>query len=176
MGSGVVMRISQENHVVIRVASILLATLLLGACSNKFTDMFSGTPNLSLDLNAAGSPAPVVPAATRITVTAADFANADGSCTPSPGSASAETTAIALQMPECGLVQVLGPPEKIDIGANERGDRQAVMFYGQGERPGRYSFTGGQLTSIERVAEPPPPPKAKPAKPPVKKPARVAAH
>jgi hypothetical protein len=141
--------------------------------------MFSGMPNLSLDLNAAGSPAPAVPAAATVVFTSADLVSADGSCTSSSGSASAQTIAVGLGMPECGLVQLLGPPEKFDIGANERGDRLAVLVYSHGERSGRYSFSAGQLTSIERIAEAAPAKPVKPAKPPakpVKKPARVASH
>ncbi len=113
------------------------------------------------------------PTASRVTVTPADFVNADGTCA-APSADSASTPAgVSFEMTECGLVQLLGPPEKLDIGTNDRGDRTAVMVYNNGERPGIYSFAGGQLKSMERVAEPAPPPKAKkPAKPPAKKPAR----
>jgi hypothetical protein len=76
---------------------------------------------------------------------------------------------VALQMTECAVISSLGPPEKIDIGANERGDRSVTMLYSTGERPGLYRFTAGLLTLIERVEPPPPPPKPpkpqKPAKP-----------
>jgi hypothetical protein len=171
------MRISLAIQMVIRPVAILLVALVLGACSvSKIGDMFSAPPKLNLDVNPSSPTAAastVVPNTQRIPVTTADFVSADGGCTPVPDSASAQTTGVSLGMPECGLVQLLGPPEKLDIGADERGDRLAVIFYGRGERPGRYSFTAGQLTSIERVAEPPPPPKAKPAKPPAKKPARA---
>jgi hypothetical protein len=70
---------------------------------------------------------------------------------------------------------LLGPPEKLDFGANERGERTVTMLYSKGERPGLYNFTAGQLTIMERVEAPEPAPKPKkPAKPPAKKPARAA--
>jgi len=103
----------------------------------------------------------------RTPVTAADYVGADGSCA---GAAAAEDSsepkvpgAVALQMSECAVVRVLGAPEKIDIGANERGERLTKLLYSRGERAGVYSFTAGQLTEIARVAEPQPPKPQKPA-------------
>jgi hypothetical protein len=116
----------------------------------------------------AGSPL------SRKAVTPADYINADGSCAGrSAEQASTEQVAagIALQMTECDAVQVLGPPQKIDIGANERGDRLVTILYSQGERRGLYHFTAGQLTLIERADELAP---AKPQKP-APKPRRSAA-
>jgi hypothetical protein len=66
-------------------------------------------------------------------------------------------------MSECAVVRVLGAPEKIDIGANERGERFTKLLYSRGERAGVYSFTAGQLTEIARVAEPQSPKPQKPA-------------
>lgn len=103
----------------------------------------------------------------RTLVTAADYVGADGSCA---GAAAAEDSsepkvpgAVALQMSECAVVRVLGAPEKVDIGANERGERLTKLLYSRGERAGVYSFTAGQLTEIARVAEPQPPKPQKPA-------------
>jgi hypothetical protein len=64
-------------------------------------------------------------------------------------------------MAECGLVQVLGQPEQLEIGADEAGRRKVVMRYSRGERPGLYQFSEGQLKVIERVAAPAPAPKPK---------------
>ena len=110
----------------------------------------------------------------RTPVTAADYVGADGSCA---GAAAAEDNsepkvpgAVALQMSECAVVRVLGAPEKVDIGANERGERLTKLLYSRGERAGLYSFTAGHLTEITRVAEPSP---AKPQRP-AAKPRRAA--
>ncbi len=172
------MRVSLVVQRLIAPGLALLAVLLLGACAmDTLSNAFTKTPEIpSLDLTPySRATVSVPPSAKRITLTPADFVNADGTCAPpSPDSATAQATAVALEMTECGLVQVLGPPEKLDIGANERGDRTAVMVFNRGERPGIYNFTGGQLTSMQRVAEPPPPPKPQKPTKPAKKPARAA--
>jgi hypothetical protein len=67
-------------------------------------------------------------------------------------------------------VRRAGPVEKIDIGADERGERTVVLTYLQGPSPGVYRFAGGRLVSIERTPGPPPGP-AKSQKPAAKKPA-----
>jgi hypothetical protein len=66
---------------------------------------------------------------------------------------------VALNMSECDVVKRAGLPERVEIGANERGDRSATLTYIQGPRPGIYRFTAGRLTSLERAPEPPPQPK-----------------
>jgi hypothetical protein len=71
------------------------------------------------------------------------------------------TRGIALQMTECEVVRVAGPTNMVEISANERGQRVAVLTYMGGARPGIYRFVGGRLAAIERGPEPPPPaPKA----------------
>jgi hypothetical protein len=62
---------------------------------------------------------------------------------------------IALQMTECQVVQVAGYTDRVEIGANERGQRAVTLTYLSGDRPGIYRFIGGRLASMERVAEPP---------------------
>ena len=66
---------------------------------------------------------------------------------------------IALQMTECDVVRVAGYTDRVDIGANERGQRSVTLTYLNGVRPGIYRFVGGRLASMERVAEPPQPKK-----------------
>lgn len=73
----------------------------------------------------------------------------DGSCTPSD----AVPRGIALGMTECDVIRVAGPTDQIAIGANERGERTAVLTYPQGERAGTYRFASGLLVSIERLPE-----------------------
>ncbi len=81
--------------------------------------------------------------------------NPDGSCA---GDAAAPA-GVALGMTECDLVRLAGGGAQIDIGANARGDRETVITYRQGDRPGIYRFAGGRLTEVERAPEPPPKPK-----------------
>jgi hypothetical protein len=113
-------------------------------------------------------------------VTPADLVNADGVCPAAPEQAggSTDSTAaaggagaggIALQMTECDVVRRAGTVEKIDVSADERGERAVVLTYLRGPSAGVYRFTGGRLVSIERAPGPPPAPakaqKAAPKKP-----------
>lgn len=150
----------------------LALSLVLGACSmDRMSEMVPKTGSASFEWNpySKASSMTVAPRLSNAPATAGDFVNSDGSCAGAEAEASAEPvpTGIGLQMTECAVVRALGTPEKIDIGANERGDRVAKLLYSRGERPGLYYFTAGHLKQIERVAEPPPPPKPqkRPAKP-----------
>lgn len=69
---------------------------------------------------------------------------------------------IALGHTECDVARAAGTPNNVNIAANERGERQTVLTYTQGPRPGIYTFTAGRLTAIDAVQAPPPP--KKPAK------------
>jgi hypothetical protein len=98
-------------------------------------------------------------------VTAADLVGPEGQCSVAGSEqAGAESGAaagqaqtapmlggIALQMTECDVVRRAGPVEKIDLGANERGERSLVLTYLRGPWPGVYRFAGGRLVSIERA-------------------------
>jgi hypothetical protein len=63
---------------------------------------------------------------------------------------------VGLQMTECDVVNRIGPPERVEIGQNERSERTATLTYIRGARPGIYGFVGGRLATIERAPEPPP--------------------
>jgi hypothetical protein len=63
---------------------------------------------------------------------------------------------IALQMTECEVVRRAGPPERVELGANERGERSVVLTY-VGARSAIYRFASGRLSVIERGPEPPAP-------------------
>jgi hypothetical protein len=77
---------------------------------------------------------------------------------------------VGLDMTECEVVAAAGPPQRVDIGANERGERNVIMTFTSAERSGTYRFVGGRLVSLERGPEPPPTQQA--AKKPAKKQAK----
>jgi hypothetical protein len=79
-----------------------------------------------------------------------DLVGSNGGC--SPGGTG--PVGITLGITECDLVRTAGPTDQIVIGANDRGERTAVITYPQGERAGVYRFTAGLLTVIDRVPEP----------------------
>lgn len=102
-------------------------------------------------------------------VSPGDLVDAQGTCAAAV-SASGEPGATAmrgvgLDMTECEVVQVIGPPGATQIGANQRGERTVVMTYATAERSGVYHFTNGRLTTIERGPEPPAPEKPARGKP-----------
>jgi hypothetical protein len=153
--------------------------LTLGSCGGTMEKLSDMTPRssdfLSFEWNPYSKASMSVPSTfTRPAATPADYVNADGSCAATAAEGSSEQTvagAVALQMTECAVVRILGAPEKVDVGANERGERTTQLLYSRGDRPGRYYFTAGLLTQVERVAEPAP--QRKPQKP-VAKPRRAA--
>jgi hypothetical protein len=124
-------------------------------------------------------------------ITANDLVNANGSCAapatpvaaapPAPGAAAGAPpgappgdpsslmgSGVGLGMSECDVVFRAGQPSSVQIGTTPYGDRTAVLTYESGPRPGIYRFLRGSLTSMDRVAEQPPPPgasKKNPAKP-----------
>jgi hypothetical protein len=96
----------------------------------------------------------------------ADLVDGQGRCAGQPGPQVA-SRGVSLEMTECEVVRALGQPQSAEFGA-QSGERTAVLTYVTGERAGIYRFAGGRLLSIERGAEPLPPPVAK--KPPPRKP------
>ena len=48
----------------------------------------------------------------------------------------------------------LGYTDRVEISANERGERSVTLTYLSGDRPGVYRFRNGRLVLMERVAEP----------------------
>jgi hypothetical protein len=117
-------------------------------------------------------------------ITAEDLVSAEGACPGMPppagpadanastnagaGAPPATTGTVALGHNECDVVRGIGAPDSVNISANERGDRLAVVTWSHGPRAGIYTFTAGRLSSIEGVPTPPAQPKAK-SKPKVAK-------
>jgi len=62
---------------------------------------------------------------------------------------------ISLAMTECQVVSIAGYTDRVEVSANERGERLVTLTYLSGDRPGIYRFRGGRLVLMERVAEPP---------------------
>jgi hypothetical protein len=62
---------------------------------------------------------------------------------------------ISIAMTECQVVGIAGYTDRIEVSANERGERVVTLTYLSGDRPGLYHFRSGRLVSMERVAEPP---------------------
>ena len=80
---------------------------------------------------------------------------------------------IALQMTECDVVKRAGATDKVDIAANERGERAVTLTFSRGPWPGVYRFTGGRLISIERLSGPPAAAKGQKSTPAGKKPTGI---
>ena len=164
---------------VMRVALPAVAGLLLAACSSVPDITEVKMPKLNLDLAssdwnvfAKDSPASLKP------VAAQELVDGAGRCAamaePAAQSANepapkADSTApvetplprnVALGMDECEVVRSAGQPQKVDIAANERGDRTLIMTYQSSERSAVYRFVAGRLVSMERGPEP-----EKPVKP-----------
>jgi hypothetical protein len=130
-------------------------------------------------------------------ITANDYVDANGACPapdappqapPAPGAADAPGAAassapsqlgerVGVGMSECEVVARVGAPTSVNIGKTPRGERNVILTYNSGPRPGVYRFVSGRLTEMDRVEEPPPPPPPEPApkksakskKPPPKK-------
>jgi len=105
--------------------------------------------------------APAAPQA--LNFTAGPQAGPANPSTPQPGAPAAGAppvrTGVGLGMTECEVVRTLGYTDRIEISANERGQRSVTLTYLTGERPGIYRFVSGQLVSLERAGEAPAAPK-----------------
>src|SRR5690349_602352 len=75
-----------------------------------------------------------------VAVTSADLVDGSGNCTgaaqaQSEQAAPALARNVTLQMTECEVVRSIGAPASVQIGTNERGERQTTMTYPSAERP-----------------------------------------
>ena len=149
----------------LRFIAVAALAPLAAACSSDSVS-FNVLPKIgSFDSLQVGS-APVT--SELRPVTSADLVGPQGQCAAGAG-ADALRGGIALEMTECEVVGRAGPPENVELGTNDRGERAVTLTYTGGPRPGIYRFSGGRLYAIERGQEAPPEP-PKPKKPPPKKP------
>jgi hypothetical protein len=153
-------------------AALLTLASLLGACSadlslNNITLAPKPEP---LPRKPDGSAQTWGRSSFDSTVSIADLVGPEGQCSAAgseqtaaeSGAAAGEAHAaqlalggISLRMTECDVVRRAGAVEKIDLGANERGERSLVLTYLRGPWPGVYRFAGGRLVSIERASAAP---------------------
>ena len=173
-----------------RIGIVLALGLGAAGCSSIDFESFR-LPKLEENLRLPSMSAPIV-VGSRGPVKPEDMIDGEGRCAdlpmaqaaPSgenaggtdpvtvPANAALAASGIGLGMTECDVVRRAGPPEKFELGTNERAERIITLTYLRGVRPGIYAFTAGRLVSIERAPEPPAPPKAvrpvKPVKPKLK--------
>jgi hypothetical protein len=98
----------------------------------------------------------------------------DNSLDPALSSQPSLSRGVALEMTECEVARLLGPPSNVEMQPNDGGERRLTMTYAAGVRPGIYRFAGGRLKAIERGATPEEPkPQKKQAPKKVKKPANA---
>jgi hypothetical protein len=148
------------NRIGLGTAAVIALASMLGACSadlslNNLTLAPKPEP---LSRKADGSAQAWAKTNFERPVTAADLVGPEGQCSvsgaeqgPAESEAAPMLGGIALQMTECDVVRRAGPVEKIELGANERGERSLVLTYLKGPSPGLYRFAGGRLVSVERV-------------------------
>lgn len=60
---------------------------------------------------------------------------------------------IGLGMTECAVVRRAGTPSQVSISADKAGEREAVLTYAKGERPGIYHFLNGRLKVVDALPE-----------------------
>jgi len=167
------------------MAALIALASMLGACSADLSlnNLTLAPKPESLPRKPDGSAQTWGRASFDRSVAVADLVGPQGQCSVAGSEQAAAESAtagqsappmlggIALQMTECDVVRRAGPVEKIDLGANERGERSLTLTYLGGPWPGIYRFASGRLVSIERAPAPPAPEKPQKARNSAKKPA-----
>src|SRR5262245_19403212 len=148
------------------VAALAMCAPLIGACSSDMGAPSSTKPDVLrpdwLSFSGHKDEFTLRPPGSQ------DLVNADGQCAAAAVQPVADPSAdptmpalvqggIALQMTECDVVRRAGSPDRVEAGANERGERSVVLTYMRGPKPGVYRFVGGRLASVERGQEAPAP-------------------
>jgi hypothetical protein len=173
-----------------RVAALTCATLTCGLAACSYLPDMSQVRAPSMDLHTFEmrdwNSYAKSQTATRA-VTPNDLVDPGGRCaamappvqtTPDPSLGQAPTAQVApptrgvgLDMTECEVATAIGAqPQSVDIGTNERGERNVILTYVGTDRSGIYHFVGGRLVSLERGPDYQPPVQAQ--KKPTKKQAK----
>jgi hypothetical protein len=144
--------------------SLLSVGLVLGGCAMPDTESFRA-PDASAFFTARS----VTNYREKILppVASEDLVDASGRCpggaVPAGGSGDVSLpqagvpmipSTITLEMSECDVIKRAGFPERVEIGANEAGERNVTLTYVGGQRPGIYTFRAGRLASMDRAPEP----------------------
>jgi hypothetical protein len=141
------------------------ATTFVGG--RKASQVVTAEDLITADGTCAGGPAPVAPEYQPEPSTEGTVGQATRSAAlPESDPLLRPALGIALGMTECEVARRAGAPERVEVGADDRGERSVVLSYSRGERAGIYRFREGRLFTIERVAvveEPKKPAKPKPA-------------
>jgi hypothetical protein len=168
-------------RVLVRGAAVATLALATGACGSLMNVM-PDPADFHLPDAKTFTPTNVTAYAKPVSATgevpASELVDAQGICVGAPaglGPADAspgtpgvpQGGGVALEMTECQVVRVLGPPQQVEFGGPPR---SVVLTYTTGDRAGIYRFVDGRLASAERGAEPPPPPPVAKKPPPKKKP------
>jgi hypothetical protein len=166
------------------LALLLVLAPVIAGCSGSASDMFQSDllskdaewfkkPGRLFIRNVSIDAPPLTP---DKPVTAEDLVSAEGACPgmsppagPADANASTDSAAVApppgptgtvaLGHTECDVVRGIGAPDNVNISANPRGERVAVVTWSHGPRAGIYTFDAGRLASIEGVPTPPEAPK-----------------
>jgi hypothetical protein len=170
----------RANRLASLLAGLVVGSIVLGGCSAQMPDLTqfklpSTRQFLPSNVDTYVSPtttkslAPVGPtdmvdgqgycAGTAPPADAGQGSEAGAAAATPAAAPPASQGAVGLDMTECEVVRALGQPQSVNLGANQRGERQVTMVFFAGERSGTYLFTSGRLSSLERGPEPPPPPK-----------------
>jgi hypothetical protein len=145
------------------IFSLLSAGLALGACAMPDTESFR-----AIDSSTFFTARSVTNYKEKILppVAPEDLVDAGGRCpggaVPAGGNGDVSLpqagvpmipSTITLDMSECDVVKRAGFPERVEIGANEAGERNVTLTYVNGQRPGIYTFRAGRLASMDRAPE-----------------------
>lgn len=144
------------------VVRVVRAEDLVGADGRCAFESVPAAPGPLLSAPAPAEPAPIPSASSRALYFTAGPQAGRTATASAPAQVRMGPSGVGLGMTECEVVRVAGYTDRVEIGANERGQRSVVLTYLSGERPGIYRFVGGRLAAMERVAEPPAPRKPPP--------------
>lgn len=124
--------------------------------SSKSSSLAATTAPSSTNASALMPPSPAaaqIAMVAPITAPEAELYRSEMSCgvvsRGAAGSASAAANSVALEMTECDVARRVGPPDKIELGSNQRGERILTLTYTRGDKPRIYRFASGRLVGIE---------------------------